>query len=237
MYMPMMEDVRHLHDSLMAWRFPGATCEEPCDSCMFGRQPVSTFIDFFCTAEMLVTMLRARRDGKSWATCAAVLSLAFFEGTHAAAHAGGALPGMWAHISLYVMCMACACALGKQVGLPKSQLWQAAVAGTVAVDVGLVIFLEAITLYSVFCGLGLLALVVFGYVPLLNSASKKTFVWLCGGLVLLSVLLLNDASNCEAMLASSVPAPHALVEVVGSCLFSLLARFILAADAPSKKGL
>ena len=93
-----------------------------------------------------------------------------------------------------------------------------------AVDVLTVVNTQAKGLAPITTGVTLLAAITFSHVQCMPLGVRKRFIRLTLGVVLVILLLANEAINCKSMLDFAKLPYHLLVESVGLVLFVYMAN-------------
>jgi hypothetical protein len=207
--------------------FPFSTCERPSRSGV-AAQPVSAAINAAAAAGLFASAALA--TGALWQVRVALLSYGAFEAWHAwshAVHVPGTVLADVVHMLGYAMSAATLLALRALDPRPMPAAAWMAIAFAIAVDVVVWVGVHRWAwshLYIVATGLGVLAVVVVAAAP---PRLRASLPWLLAGLLVLLALFVNEAVNCEAMLAAANLPYHAAVELLGLALFAGLALALL----------
>jgi hypothetical protein len=82
----------------------------------------------------------------------------------------------------------------------------------------------------VFTALTLPVVIVLSYYNLYPIYIKKAIPYLIGLLIIVGIFLINEKNNCENMMKYAKLPYHAIIEILGMLLFTLLAYVFLQSE-------
>lgn len=202
--------------------FPFSACESPGKG--GGSQPYSAaFNALTCSALIGLACV-----AKTAAVRAALVAYALFEAWHAYSHARhveGTAQTNVVHALAYAMAFATLNAILALSGGGLSRTLLTAVVAAVLLD--LFVWTRVGGFWTVFSGLVVFAVVVFGNHDKLPPFFRAGVPYMVAGLLLLFGLVVNETYNCEAMMRYNALPYHLAVEAVGFALFATISVFFL----------
>lgn len=82
----------------------------------------------------------------------------------------------------------------------------------------------------IFTGLSLPVVIVISYYNLYPKYIKKAIPYLIGLLIIIGMVLINEKINCENMMKYAKLPYHAIIEIIGMILFTLLSYVFLQTE-------
>ncbi len=98
----------------------------------------------------------------------------------------------------------------------------------IIIDINL--FFQANKLYMIFTALTLPVVIVLSYYNLYPIYIKKAIPYLIGLLIIVGIFLINEKINCEYMIKYAKLPYHAIIEIIGMILFTLLSYIFLQTE-------
>jgi hypothetical protein len=98
----------------------------------------------------------------------------------------------------------------------------------IIIDINL--FFQANKLYMVFTALTLPVVIVISYYNLYPICIKKAIPYLIALLIILGIVLINEKINCLNMMKYAKLPYHAIIEIIGMILFTLLSYIFLQTE-------
>jgi hypothetical protein len=98
----------------------------------------------------------------------------------------------------------------------------------IIIDINL--FFQAYNLYMIFTGLSLPVVIVISYYNLYPKYIKNAIPYLIGLLIIVGMVLINEKINCENMMKYAKLPYHAIIEIIGMILFTLLSYVFLQTE-------
>jgi hypothetical protein len=208
----------------MDYKFPFSTCEHPTKHALV-QQPYSTAINALSTLVLFMFAMFAR----TLPVQTTIIVYALFEAWHTMSHMQH-IPGKIQKFVVHALGLSMAFATGWAIqsftNAPVTMWYIAPIVVLVIVDT-LVTTLYKNDLLGFATGLAIFAWVVIGHWSYYPTFVKNTVVWLLLGVVILMALFVNEWKNCDRMQKWRVLPYHALIEVLGLVLFSVLALLLL----------
>jgi hypothetical protein len=103
--------------------------------------------------------------------------------------------------------------------------------------IDLYIWIKIKGIWTIFTGLSIFAIIIFGSIDKLNSQFKSSIPYFLIGLLLLFILVVNENRNCDKMLEYHIFPYHAIIEVLGLIMFVALSKQFLYWESQIYKGL
>ena len=98
----------------------------------------------------------------------------------------------------------------------------------IIIDINL--FLLSNKFYMIITGLSLPMVIAISYYKLFPKNIKIAIPYLIGLLIIVGIFLINEKINCENMMKYAKLPYHAIIEILGMILFTLLAYIFLQSD-------
>lgn len=202
--------------------FPFSACEMAGKG--GGSQPYSAAFNALTCSVLLGLAIVA----KTAAVRAALVAYALFEAWHAYSHArhvAGTAQANVVHVLAYAMAFSTLHAILALSGGGLSVTLLTAVVAAVLLD--LFVWARVGGFWTVFSGLLVFSVVVFGNYDKLPPFFRAVVPYLIAGLLLLFGLVVNETHNCDAMMRYGAWPYHLAVEAVGFALFATIALLFL----------
>ena len=199
--------------------FPFSTCEKV-DIASWVAQPWSAFVNALSTIILLAMMFIAR----SPVVKLAILSYAMFEAWHTFSHMVH-IPGesqtLVVHILGYVMTFTTLAAIITLSGSGMPPLWfLLGLVVIIVTDIALFIWVGGLPI--IISGLAVFAFIILANYKILPAHFYYLLPYFIVGLAVLIALFVNESYNCRWMMEARQLPYHAIVEVVGLVLFTML---------------
>lgn len=208
--------------SMSIFVFPFTTCE--CVSEGGVAQPHSAVVNMITCLTLLGFMFIA----KTRPVQILLGTYALFEAWHAFSHIkhiAGNVQTNVVHVLGYIMSFATLYAIIHLSKGTLSTLVLAIICLAILLDIYVWIYVKSV--WTVFTGLLVFAVVVFGNYDKLPQSFKVCIPYLIVGLLLLFGLFINETYNCERMMRYKVLPYHVLIEILGFILFITIAVLFL----------
>jgi hypothetical protein len=206
--------------------FPFNTCEEP-NKKSWVAQPISAFINMITCLILIYFFLQA----KTSIIRLLILSFILFEIFHTFSHIthidgtiqSNIIHGIWYFLSFMVLIASI------KITKQYPNIYTILILLTIIIiDINL--FFQANKLYMVFTGLTLTAVIVISYYNLYPICIKKAIPYLIALLIILGLVLINEKINCLNMMKYAKLPYHAIIEIIGMILFTLLSYIFLQTE-------
>ena len=199
--------------------FPFSTCERS-DTSSWVAQPYSAFINAISTIILLAMMMQA----EPLVSKPTILSYALFEAWHTYSHMVH-IPGesqtLVVHILGYSISFTTLAAIIILSGSGMPAWWF--VLGLMVIIVSdIALFIRVGGLPIIISGLAIFAFIVIANYKLLPPHFYHLLPYFMVGLALLIALFVNESYNCQSMMESRQLPYHAITEIVGLVLFTML---------------
>lgn len=207
--------------------FPFTTCEIPTKSDI--EQPVSALVNLFSTIVLLFLTFKA----KSIPVRLTLFCYAMFEAFHTFSHVKHLnnmklLQTNIVHILGYLIAFTSLWSINTLSKKRNSVIFYIILSVMVFID--LLIWFNLKGIYTIFSGLSIFAIIIFGSYSNLHPCFQKAIPYLLLGLLLIFLLFVNENYNCERMIEIYKFPYHAIIEVVGFVLFIVLGNLFLKWD-------
>ena len=199
--------------------FPFSTCERS-DTSSWLAQPYSAFVNATSTLILLAMMIQA----DPLVSKLALLSYALFEGWHTFSHmvhVQGEIQTLVVHILGYLISFTTLAAIIilSRSGMPA---WWFLLGLAVIIAIDIVLFIKVGGLPIIISGLAIFAFIVAANYKLLPPHFYYLLPYFMVGLALLIALFVNESYNCQSMMEARQLPYHAITEIVGLVLFTML---------------
>ena len=206
--------------------FPFNTCEEPNKNQLIA-QPVSAFINFITCLILIYFFLKA----KTIIIRLLILAFIVFEIFHTYSHIthiDGAIQsniihGIWYFLSFMV--------LKASIKITKKypNIYTILILlFIIIIDINL--FFLPNKLYMIFTALTLPVVIVLSYYKLYPIYIRKAIPYLILLLIIVGIVLINEKFNCENMMKFAKLPYHAIIEILGMILFTLLSYVFVQSE-------
>jgi hypothetical protein len=206
--------------------FPFNTCEEP-NKKSWVAQPISAFINMITCLILIYFFLQA----KTSIIRLLILSFILFEIFHTFSHIthidgtiqSNIIHGIWYFLSFMVLIASI------KITKQYPNIYTILILLTIIIiDINL--FFQANKLYMVFTALTLTVVIVISYYNLYPICIKKAIPYLIALLIILGLVLINEKINCLNMMKYAKLPYHAIIEIIGMILFTLLSYIFLQTE-------
>ncbi len=206
--------------------FPFNTCEEP-NKKSWVAQPISAFINMITCLILIYFFLQA----KTSIIRLLILSFILFEIFHTFSHIthidgtiqSNIIHGIWYFLSFMVLIASI------KITKQYPNIYTILILLTIIIiDINL--FFQANKLYMVFTALTLPVVIVISYYNLYPIYIKKAIPYLIALLIILGLVLINEKINCLNMMKYAKLPYHAIIEIIGMILFTLLSYIFLQTE-------
>jgi hypothetical protein len=206
--------------------FPFNTCEEP-NKKSYIAQPISAFINMITCLILIYFFLQA----KTLIIRLLILSFILFEIFHTFSHIthidgtiqSNIIHGIWYFLSFMVLIASI------KITKQYPNIYTILILLTIIIiDINL--FFQANKLYMVFTALTLPVVIVISYYNLYPICIKKAIPYLIALLIILGLVLINEKINCLNMMKYAKLPYHAIIEIIGMILFTLLSYIFLQTE-------
>jgi hypothetical protein len=206
--------------------FPFNTCEEP-NKKSYIAQPISAFINMITCLILIYFFLQA----KTSIIRLLILSFILFEIFHTFSHIthidgtiqSNIIHGIWYFLSFMVLIASI------KITKQYPNIYTILILLTIIIiDINL--FFQANKLYMVFTALTLPVVIVISYYNLYPICIKKAIPYLIALLIILGLVLINEKINCLNMMKYAKLPYHAIIEIIGMILFTLLSYIFLQTE-------
>jgi hypothetical protein len=206
--------------------FPFNTCEEP-NKKSWVAQPISAFINMITCLILIYFFLQA----KTSIIRLLILSFILFEIFHTFSHIthidgtiqSNIIHGIWYFLSFMVLIASI------KITKQYPNIYTILILLTIIIiDINL--FFQANKLYMVFTALTLPVVIVISYYNLYPICIKKAIPYLIALLIILGLVLINEKINCLNMMKYAKLPYHAIIEIIGMILFTLLSYIFLQTE-------
>jgi len=206
--------------------FPFNTCEEP-NKKSYIAQPISAFINMITCLILIYFFLQA----KTSIIRLLILSFILFEIFHTFSHIthidgtiqSNIIHGIWYFLSFMVLIASI------KITKQYPNIYTILILLTIIIiDINL--FFQANKLYMVFTALTLPVVIVISYYNLYPICIKKAIPYLISLLIILGLVLINEKINCLNMMKYAKLPYHAIIEIIGMILFTLLSYIFLQTE-------
>jgi len=206
--------------------FPFNTCEEP-NKKSYVAQPISAFINMITCLILIYFFLQA----KTSIIRLLILSFILFEIFHTFSHIthidgtiqSNIIHGIWYFLSFMVLIASI------KITKQYPNIYTILILLTIIIiDINL--FFQANKLYMVFTALTLPVVIVISYYNLYPICIKKAIPYLIALLIILGLVLINEKINCLNMMKYAKLPYHAIIEIIGMILFTLLSYIFLQTE-------
>ena len=206
-------------ESVNKYIFPFSTCEEV-DPASWVAQPWSAIVNALSTIILLAMMFIAR----SPVVKLALLSYAIFEAWHTLSHIVH-IPGesqiLIVHILGYIMSFTTLAAIITLSNGKRPPTWfYIGLAFIIITDVGLFLLVGGLPI--IISGLAIFTYIVIANFKLLPAHFYRLVPYFMVGIAILIALFINESYNCQWMMEHRQLPYHALVEIIGLVLFTML---------------
>ena len=199
--------------------FPFSTCERS-DASSWVAQPYSAFVNAASTMILLGMMIQAG----PLVSKLTLLSYALFEAWHTFSHMvhiAGESQTLVVHILGYLMSATTLAAIITLSGSGMPPLWfLLGLVVIVVADIALFIWVGGLPI--IISGLAIFAFIILANYKLLPAHFYYLLPYFIVGLAVLIALFVNESYNCRWMMEARQLPYHAIVEVVGLVLFTML---------------
>lgn len=96
--------------------------------------------------------------------------------------------------------------------------------------IDITLFLLSNKFYMILTGLSLPVVIAISYYNLYPKYIKKAIPYLIGLLIIVGIVLINEKINCENMMKYAKLPYHAIIEIIGMVLFTLLSYVFLQSE-------
>ena len=206
--------------------FPFNTCEEP-NKKSYIAQPISAFINMITCLILIYFFLQA----KTSIIRLLILSFILFEIFHTFSHIthidgtiqSNIIHGIWYFLSFMVLIASI------KITKQYPNIYTILILLTIIIiDINL--FFQANKLYMIFTGLTLPVVIIISYYNLYPICIKKAIPYLIALLIILGIVLINEKINCLNMMKYAKLPYHAIIEIIGMILFTLLSYIFLQTE-------
>ena len=206
--------------------FPFNTCEEP-NKKSWIAQPISAFINFITCIILIYFFLKA----KTIIIKLLILAFIAFEIFHTYSHithVDGAIQsniihGIWYFLSF--MILIASIKITKKYPNIYTILILLLI---IIIDINL--FLLSNKFYMIITGLSLPMVIAISYYKLFPKNIKRAIPYLIGLLIIVGIFLINEKINCENMMKIAKLPYHAIIEILGMILFTLLSYVFVQSE-------
>ena len=206
--------------------FPFKTCEEPNKNQLIA-QPVSAFINFITYIILIYFFLKA----KTIIIRLLILAFIAFEIFHTYSHithVDGAIQsniihGIWYFLSF--MILIASIKITKKYPNIYTILILLLI---IIIDINL--FFLPNKLYMIFTGFAIPLVIIISYYKLYPNYIKKAIPYLISLLIIVGIVLINEKFNCENMMKIAKLPYHAIIEILGMILFTLLSYVFVQSE-------
>jgi len=206
--------------------FPFNTCEEP-NKKAWVAQPVSAFINFITCLILIYFFLKA----KTLIIRLLILAFILFEIFHTFSHIihidgtmqSNIIHGIWYYLS-FMMLVASIKITKKYPNIYSIIIL------LLIIIININLFFQANKLYMIFTGLSLPVVIVLSYYNFYPKYIKNAIPYLIGLLIIIGIVLINEKINCENMMKYAKLPYHAIIEIIGLILFTLLSYVFLQTE-------
>lgn len=206
----------------MTFRFPFTTCEKNTKGVI--SQPFSATVNAITFFALLFLSFWA----KTISVRILLISFAAFEAWHTFSHmkhVEGNIQTNIIHILAYFMGFATLYAILYLSKNDLSKFSSFLLVSAIIIDVYFFVYVKGV--WSVLSGLVVFAVIVFGNYGLLPNFFKEYVPYLITGVILLSIVIANEAYNCEKMMIYKNLPYHVAIEIIGFALFISLSLLFL----------
>lgn len=206
--------------------FPFNTCEEPNKNQLIA-QPVSAFINFITCLILIYFFLKA----KTIIIRLLILAFIVFEIFHTYSHIthiDGAIQsniihGIWYFLSFMVLIASI------KITKKYPNIYTILILlFIIIIDINL--FFLPNKLYMIFTALTLPVVIVLSYYKLYPIYIRKAIPYLILLLIIVGIVLINEKFNCENMMKFAKLPYHAIIEILGMILFTLLSYVFVQSE-------
>jgi hypothetical protein len=204
--------------------FPFNTCEEPNK---YIAQPVSAFINLITSLILIYFFFKA----KTIIIRLLILAFILFELFHTYSHIthingtiqSNVIHSLWYFLSF--MLLIASIKITKQYPNIYTIIILILI---IIIDINL--FFLPNKLYMIFTALTLPVVIAISYYNLYPNHIKKAIPYLIGLLIIVGIFLINEKINCDNMMKYVKLPYHAIIEILGMLLFTLLAYVFVQSE-------
>ena len=206
--------------------FPFNTCEEP-NKNKWIAQPVSAFINMLTSLILIYFFFKAKTIIIRLLILAFILFELFHTYSHIT-HINGTIQSNIIHSLWYFLSFMLLIASIKITKQYPNIYTIIILLLIIIIDINL--FLLSNKFYMIITGLSLPLVIAISYYKLFPKNIKIAIPYLIGLLIIVGIFLINEKINCENMMKYAKLPYHAIIEILGMILFTLLAYIFLQSD-------
>ena len=204
--------------------FPFNTCEEPNK---YIAQPVSAFINLITSLILIYFFFKAKTIIIRLLILAFILFELFHTFSHIT-HINGTIQSNVIHSLWYFLTFMLLIASIKMTKKYPNIYTIIILILIIIIDINL--FFLPNKLYMIFTALTLPMVIAISYYNLYPKNIKKAIPYLIGLLIIVGIVLINEKINCENMMKIAKLPYHAIIEIIGMILFTLLSYVFVQSE-------
>ena len=206
--------------------FPFNTCEEP-NKNKWIAQPVSAFINLLTSLILIYFFFKAKTIIIRLLILAFILFELFHTYSHIT-HINGTIQSNVIHSLWYFLTFMLLIASIKITKKYPNIYTIIILIILIIIDINL--YLLSNKFYMIITGLSLPIIIAISYYNLFPKNIKKAIPYLIGLLIIVGIVLINEKINCENMMKYAKLPYHAIIEIIGMVLFTLLSYVFIQSE-------
>ena len=206
--------------------FPFNTCEEP-NKNKWIAQPVSAFINLLTSLILIYFFFKAKTIIIRLLILAFILFELFHTYSHIT-HINGTIQSNVIHSLWYFLTFMLLIASIKMTKKYPNIYTIVILIILIIIDINL--YLLSNKFYMIITGLSLPIIIAISYYNLFPKNIKKAIPYLIGLLIIVGIVLINEKINCENMMKYAKLPYHAIIEIIGMVLFTLLSYVFIQSE-------